>query len=162
MQEAERLLPVFVERTPVTERSRKKGQRPLNVRANELARIVDRPIHVAFGREVDNRRRAMLGNERSDHFSVADITLFEPETGLTGETRKVSQVPSVRQLVQRNHRPSGRANPVQDEIRTDKSGTTSYEDCVGDAFLLIHNSPCALSLSGEACSLAVLKLVNRC
>ena len=74
--------------------------RPQDVGAEERRGIVDRSIHVALGREIDDRVELAAGDQLQHLRAVGDVAVHEPIPGMLREVRQVVRVAGVRQRVE--------------------------------------------------------------
>src|SRR6202012_3239345 len=76
-QEAELITPVFLQCLPVCFSFFQQRERSLNICADKLAGRDDGAVHMAFRGEMNYGARLMLGEQRPDKCSVADISADE-------------------------------------------------------------------------------------
>ncbi len=73
-----------------------------NVRPHERARVVDRAVDVAFGREVDHAIDA-FGEEPAHQVAVGNVAAHEPVARAAGDIREIGEIAGVRQGVEVEH-----------------------------------------------------------
>ena len=71
-----------------------------HVGPQERRRVVDRPIHVALGREVDDRIEPPLRDKLEDRCPVRDVSLHETVSWVACQVSQIVRVAGVRQGVQ--------------------------------------------------------------
>jgi hypothetical protein len=101
---------------------------PDHVGRDKILGAVDRAIHVALGGEVDERPRAVLGQEPRHEFAVGDVAPHEPVPRVIGQAREVGQVAGVGELVEVHDRLVGGGEPVEHEVTADEAGAAGDED----------------------------------
>ena len=99
-----------------------------NVGLDEIFRAVDRAIHMAFRRKVNDGARPMLRQQLANQSRIADIATHENKLRIILEGSEVFQVARVGQLVQADDGLILPRKPVQDKIRADKSGTACNQN----------------------------------
>src|SRR5881296_2575060 len=77
-------------------------ERPHDVGLNEGPRAIDGAVHVAFGREVDDRVGTPLKKSLLHRHGIADVRLDEGKARVALEVREVPEVPSIGELVENN------------------------------------------------------------
>jgi hypothetical protein len=92
---------------------------------------VYRTVDVAFGSEMNYGLGFMLLEETRHELAIGDIPPDESVERVVRAARKVLQIASVRKLVEIDYRSAFRLQPVQYEVRTDKSGAAGHKDQSG-------------------------------
>src|SRR5690606_25169563 len=128
VQEAEVLARRALHAAPVAERRLEQGKGAVDVGPDELPRTADRAVDVAFGREVQDRARPVLGQQGGHALLVADVGLHEHMGRLLADRREVLEIAGVGELVDIDHRAEAGAKPVENEIGSDEAGAASDED----------------------------------
>ena len=85
MQKAERLLRACRQPLPVVANGFEEAESSDQVRLNELAGAVDRAVHMTFGGEVYDRRRAMLREQLRHQGRIADVAPHENVPCITAD-----------------------------------------------------------------------------
>ena len=134
VHEAKRLAFRGRKRRPPRARRVEQAEGADDVRLDERRRAVDRPVDVRFRREIDDRPRAVLRQQRRHERAVADVAAHELMPGIAGQRLEVAQVAGVGEQVEIDHRLPGRGEPVQHEVGADEAGTAGDEDHVGSGF----------------------------
>jgi hypothetical protein len=128
MQKPKRLPLGRPERRPMRAGRLQEPEGPDHVGRDKILGAVDRAIHVALGGEVDERPRAVLGQEPRHEFPVGDVTPHEPVPRVAREAREVGQVAGVGELVEVHDRLVGAGEPVEHEVAADEAGAAGDED----------------------------------
>ena len=128
VKKSERLLGGLIEAAPVGTCRLQEGEGADDVGLNELGRPMDGAIHMRLRGKVDNRAGPMLGEDLGDKFGITDITPDEGVTEIPIKRCKVLEVPCVGELIQVDDGVFLKIYPVDNEIRTDKTGTAGNED----------------------------------
>jgi hypothetical protein len=128
MQEAKVGLGLTVERRPVAARGFEQREGAQHIGAHELARPMDAAVDVALGREVDDRARPVLGQQRVDPGPVADVALDEDMPRIAAQRIQVVQIAGVGERVEGDHALVRLGKPVIDEIAANEAGAAGDED----------------------------------
>ena len=129
MQETERVLPLERQRAPVRERAFEQRQRADDVRLHELGRPVDRPVHVRFGGEIEDRGRLVLGKDAFDERAIADVAVHELVAFVVAKRRQRVEIPRVGQLVEIDDARPALRERLEHEVRADETGAAGDEEC---------------------------------
>ncbi|MCY1231189.1 hypothetical protein D9M72_436280 [compost metagenome] len=107
-----------------------------DIRLDELARTVDRPIHMAFGRKVNNSTRLVGREELVQCIAVTDIRLREHVPRIILDRRQRLPIARIGELVDVDD-PIRRfvAQPCQNEIGANEPGAPSDQN-MGQNLLL--------------------------
>src|SRR6266496_4376833 len=107
---------------------------PVHVRPDKIVRAVNRAVHVAFGREVNNRSRPVRDQQFRNQITVAYVALqkFVPPVGR--RRQKIGRIASVGELVEINYIGSLVCEPVQDKVGADETSPAGHQNCVGTFF----------------------------
>jgi len=101
--------------------------RAQHVGPHERPRVLDAPVHVAFGREVDEALHAARGG--ADGVPVGDVPAHEAVARVRGQVREVRQVPGVRQRVEVDDgEPGVGAQGVPDEVAPDETAAAGDQE----------------------------------
>jgi hypothetical protein len=82
---------------------------------------------MALRREIYDRSHAMFSQHARDQIEIANVRLDEYMALVVLYRTKVFEVPGVRQLVEIDNGFVALFEPVENEVRADKSGAASYE-----------------------------------
>ena len=118
---------------PLQVRARRVEQRlgAEDVRAQERRRVVDRAVDVGLGGEVDEGRRAVLGEQARHQRRVADVAADELVAGVAGEAGQVLRVSGVGQRVEIDDARPAPGARQPDERRADEARAAGDDpDCV--------------------------------
>ncbi len=85
---------------------------------------------MALGREVDDRARAMLRQQRIDERAVADVAVLEHVARVALQRLEVGQIARVRERVEVDDVLVVVLEPVEDEIATDEAGAAGDQNHV--------------------------------
>jgi hypothetical protein len=127
VQETERIPLGPLQPAPVLARGFEELEGAHHVGHHEIRRPVDRAIDVAFGGEVHDRLRPLLGEERVDQRAVGDVALHEAVARIALEARQVGGIAGIGELVEVHHRACLGAHPVEDEVGSDEARTAGDE-----------------------------------
>ncbi len=83
---------------------------------------------MAFGGEIDDGARAVLGQQLAYQRPVADIAFDEAVTPVSGQVGQGQRIAGISQLIEVQHRFLFRSHPVADEVGTDKAGAAGDEN----------------------------------
>ena len=110
-----------------------------DVRLNELARTVDRTIHMAFRSEVHHMRRFELCKHPIKLILVADVDLLELEPVGLRDRREIFRIARIGELIDHAYGIRRVVDDVPGHCRPDESGSAGHDDTVhnDDNFLII-------------------------
>ena len=97
-----------------------------DVGLDEILGAVDRAIHVAFRRKVDDGARPGFREQLAHQLRIADVAMYENVARIIFEGREVFQIARVGQLVQADYAFSALRKPIEDKIRADKARTAGH------------------------------------
>ena len=106
------------------------GLRADDIGLDELARAVDRTVHVAFRREMHHVRRFELGKHAVELVSIADVSFFELEPVGFRDRGQILQIASVGELVDHANGIWRVVDDMSGYCRSDKSGSAGHDDAV--------------------------------
>ena len=104
---------------------------------DELARSVDRTVHMTFRGEVHHVRRLEFRKHAVELVPVADVDLLELESVRLRDGRQILQIACVRELVDYTDEIRGVVDDVSGYCRPDESGSAGDEDAVHKTKMLI-------------------------
>ena len=106
-----------------------QGQRAHDVGAGEREGIVDRTVHMAFGRQVDHSVDRMAGEQVAEQFPIADVALDEAVIGPVLDLFQVGEVARIGQLVEVHDQVVGiGVHQPAHHVRADETGAAGNED----------------------------------
>ena len=88
---------------------------------------------MAFGGKTHNGARPMLAQECENGVTVADVESLQRKLRVRPNCRQILKIAGVRQLVDYKYGLVGPAEPINDKIRPNESGTAGHYD---------HQTPC--------------------
>jgi hypothetical protein len=89
---------------------------------------VDGPIHVTLRRKVHNGARPAAPQKVADQLSVSNIAVHEAVPRIRRNLLQITEIPGISKLVQIHHWTAFSREPLQDEIGTDKTGSSGYQN----------------------------------
>ena len=114
---------------PVLPRRFEQRQRAHDVRTREGERILDRAVHMAFGREVDDPVDAVLLKQLTHRFEVADVAPDKSIVGPLLDIPQVGQIARIGQLVEVDDPVIGVfVHEKADYVRADKARAARDQD----------------------------------
>jgi hypothetical protein len=99
-----------------------------DVGLDEFAGAVDRPVDMAFRREIHDEVRLMPVEQRTKGGRVADIDLGKGVTRVSRRLRDRSEVCRIGELVDIDDIGAGAIEQMPDHGRPDEAGASSHED----------------------------------
>jgi hypothetical protein len=99
-----------------------------DVRIDEVARAVDRPVDVALGGEVDDCPYLVLGQEPLDEAAVGDVAADKGVPWVARQAVEVPDVAGVGELVEVYDTLARGGEPVDHEVGADEAGAAGDED----------------------------------
>ena len=125
---------------PVLPRSFEQRQRTHDVRTRESERIPDRAVHVALGCEVDHPVDAVLPEQFTHRFEVADVAPDESVVRPLLDVSQVGEVARIGQLVEVDDPVIGVfGHEKTDHMRADEARTARDEDSAFQFHYLCFN-----------------------
>ena len=116
-------------RTPIAMCSFKHRKGSHDIGSCKGEGILDRTIHVAFGRQMDNAIHLILLHQRKNGIKITDIRLDEGIVRSLLNILQIGQIPGIGQLVEVDNMIVGLfRNEKPYDMRTDKSGSTGNDD----------------------------------
>lgn len=103
MKEAERAFLGFGKGFPVGHCGYKQAVCPHDIGLNEFLGAIDGSVHVGFGSQVEDSRRAVFHKNPMHELDVADVPLDEPVRRMGFGVQKGVAVAGVSQLVEVDH-----------------------------------------------------------
>src|SRR5215470_1624241 len=85
---------------------------------------------MSLRREVDNQPRSVCSQYFVDYPSVSYVATDKGKTSIRPGARQIASRSGVGELVQCDHPRIGLFECVEHEIRTDKSSSSAYQDCI--------------------------------
>ena len=111
-----------------------------NVGFEEYLRIFDGTIYMAFCRKIDHHVRVFLLKKSIDSFPVCDAFLNKTEIWIVHDRGKGRKIAGIGKAVQADD-PVVRVfvEHVKNEVGTDETGSSGYDNIHNDSFLLISD-----------------------
>ena len=134
MQKAKCRLIVFAKAPPVSACGLKKMESSNNVGLDKLSGAMNRAVHMRLGGEVHNSARLVLGEDFVDEDAIADIPSNKDVARIGLKRSEILQVAGVSKFVEIDDGCGFRLDPVENEVRADKTGTAGDEDGVFHKF----------------------------
>ena len=78
---------------------------------------------INYGRDI------MLREHFPNCVAITDVSTNKMIIRMVGDRHQVLQISGISELVEIDHGPDVQPKPVQHEIRADKPGATSYQNC---------------------------------
>lgn len=79
-------------------------------------------------REVHDRTRTAAPQKVADQFSVANISMYETVARISRNRYQIAEIPGIGKLVKNHHRSSFGREPLQDEVGTNKTSSSGYQN----------------------------------
>jgi hypothetical protein len=117
-----------LKRLPIAARAFEKIEGSDDVRLDELGRIVDRTIDVAFGREVHDRAGLVLVQELAHQSAVVDVSAHEDVLLIACERTEIVEVAGIGQLVEIDDGRLLMGEPFEDKVRADETRAAGHKD----------------------------------
>ena len=121
----------FVRRTEVFVKRAGRFQQPEcphDIGRDEIGGAVDRAIDVRLRGKVDDRPRPVSIQQARDKLGIADVAAHENVAGVIGDACEIVEIAGVREFVETDDRAASKAEPVENEIRADKTGRARHQD----------------------------------
>ena len=134
MQEAEGFFRFLIEPSEVGTDGFEKVECADDVCLNELARAVNRAVHMRLGGEVHDSTRLVLGEDFADKGAVADIASNKDVARAAIKRSEILWIAGVGELVEVDDGCGLNIDPVKNEVGPDKTGTAGDEDGVFHKF----------------------------
>jgi hypothetical protein len=112
----------FSQPDPVVTNCFKEPERSDDVRLDEVFGAVDRPVYVAFSREIDYGSWLVFAQQLIKKLAVTNVTLNEVMPARVMQTRKILQIPGVGESVEIDNFIVALIRPIQYEIAADETG----------------------------------------
>jgi hypothetical protein len=88
-------------------------------------------VNVTLGRKVHDGVRPVLSQQAIDELAITDITSYEYVIRVSFYGGKVAQIPSIGQEIEVDHPTLSLRDPIQNEVRTDESGSAGNQNRTG-------------------------------
>ena len=109
----------------------KQRKRSHHVGPGERERVFDRPVHMAFGGEVDHSVDVVVAEYLPHLFVIADVRFDERVVRRTLDVREVGQIARIGQFVEVDDAVAGVFVYEQaDHVASDEAGTAGNQDVV--------------------------------
>ena len=128
MQEAKSLLIYIIERVLVGTSGLEELKGPHDIGLDELCWAMDGAVDMGLCRKIHDRSWLMLGEELGDQLGVSDVTSDKCVPGIPFKGGQILEIASVGELVEVDHAVVFAGNPVQNEVRTNESGSAGDKD----------------------------------
>ena len=86
-------------------------------------------VYMAFGCKIDHGPRAVLGQRTADQSGIANVALHQLVARIALQTGQCFGVAGIGQFVQVHNGFIRGGQPVEDEVGTNKTSTTSDKKC---------------------------------
>ena len=96
---------------------------------HEAVRVVNGPVDMTFGREVDDGSWPVLVEQRSDKLQVRDVAPNKAMPRIIEHRLQTLQISRVSQLIQIDNGLVAGLEPLQNEVDPDEARATGYQDC---------------------------------
>src|SRR5690606_34447370 len=126
MQEAEIRWSAQV--VPQCQRRAQQMESPHHVGLQKCLRAGNRAVNMALGSKMQNRPRPVALQHPGDRGGIAQVNPLKVITRVLLQSGKVRRVARIGQRIQIDHRLLTDSQPVADEVGTDKSATTCYQN----------------------------------
>ncbi len=130
MQEPEAVSLRIRKRAPVRPSLFQQRESSVDIGANEILRPADRPVHVAFRREMHNGAGPVRFQKLPDEFPIANIAVNEFISPVRRDALQIMQVPRVRQLIQIHDGCRFVLHPLQDEVGPDEPRAPGHQNMI--------------------------------
>jgi hypothetical protein len=124
VQKSEPLLALSIERPVILQASLKYLIGTDNIGLNELARAIDRPVDVTFGRKVHHAIRSEVFEPSKEPPIGCDVGLYESILRQGAKIFKRTEVPRIGQRIDIQNLVAS-AEQIPNQVRADKASTTS-------------------------------------
>src|SRR6266516_2609832 len=125
VHETKVLLAIARQLRPISANRLEQIERAHDIGLDEIAGTMNRPIHVRFRGEVDDRARVVLREHPAYQLAIADVALYEHMAGIVLQRSQVRQVTGVGELVEIDDMLVRLSEPGMDKIAADKTGAAS-------------------------------------
>jgi hypothetical protein len=89
---------------------------------------MDGPVHVTLRRKVNDGAGTATPQKIANQLSVGNIAMHEAVARIRRNLFQIAKISGISKLVQIHHWTAFSREPLQDEIGTDKTGSSGYQN----------------------------------
>jgi hypothetical protein len=118
----------LLEFRPISSRLLQQAEGAIHIGTHKIVRPMDGTVHMTLGREVHDGTRTAASQKIAHQFSVSDVSMYEGVPRIGRNRYQIAEIPGVGKLVKIHHRSSIGREPLQNEVGTNKAGSSGHQN----------------------------------